>query len=99
RARGDRAFPETEGRGIARPPQQAMCDEKSVVRRARRVGPVVQLRHDPLDLDASRAERQSEVIVAVWARADDQPLERRRSPVAIERPEEQFAEPPPGVDV
>src|SRR2546429_4739966 len=39
------------------------------------------------------------MIVAVWARADDQPFERRRSPVAIERPEKQLAEPPPRVHV
>src|SRR5882672_7532822 len=76
-----------------------MCDEKAVVRRARRVGPVVELRYDPLDLNASRAERQGEVIVAVRTRAEEEPLECWRSPIAIERPEEQFAEPPPGVDV
>src|SRR5947208_4768336 len=39
------------------------------------------------------------MIVAVWARADDQPFVRRRSPVAIERPEKQLAEPPPRVHV
>src|SRR2546429_4855650 len=73
--------------------------EEPMVRHASSVAQVVQLGHDALELDASRAERQGEVIVAVRARADDQPFECGRSPVAVERPEEQLTEPPAGVHV
>ncbi|PYO75888.1 MAG: hypothetical protein DMD67_10145 [Gemmatimonadetes bacterium] len=95
----DLPFPEPERGGAAGPPQQSVRHKVAVIERAARVGKVVELGDNRLQLQTPRAEHQAEVIVAVRARRDEQSLERGWSPIAVHGPEEQLAEAPPRVDV
>ena len=56
RARGDLSLPRAERRRVGRSPEQPVRDKEAVIRRARCIGPVVELRLHPLELQAACAE-------------------------------------------